>query len=167
MSSLFTILLHIYTSNVCFTIHAFPMDIVHAMPPNLILPTFYCLHKCFCSRRNQQRQLERAPLLQPGVRFFIVLTYLHWQQFYKQLLKTTNWPLCVRCSASLVVLLSSEISCVKNRSNHSASAASQPRVSFPKLGAEIRNYCGKNGDGDDGDGDGDGGGDSNYTSFSR
>ena len=76
------------------------------------------------------------------------------------------------------MLLSSEISCVKNRSNHSASAASQPRVSFPKLGAEIRNYCGKNGDGDGGgdgddgdgdgdDGDGDGGGDSNYTSFSR
>ena len=161
MPSLFTILL--YTSDVCFTIHAFPMDIVHAMPPNLILPTFYCLHIFFCSRRNQQRQLEHVSL--PGVRFFVVLAFLHWQQFYKQLLKTTSWPLCVRCSESLVVLLSSEISCVKNRSNHSACAASQPGVSFPKLGAEIRNYCGKNGDGEDGDGDG--GGDSNYTSFSR
>ena len=57
------------------------------------------------------------------------------------------------------MVLSSEISCVKNRSNHSACAASQPRVSFPKLGAEIRNYCGKNGDGDDGDGDRGGDGD--------
>ena len=161
--------------NTCISNGHCPCNATQPHPTHILLPSQMLL----LSKKPTKATRTCAIAATRSEIFFIVLAFLHWQHFYKQLLKTTNWPLCVRCSASL----SSEISCVKNRSNHSACAASQPGVSFPKLGAEIRNYCGKNGDGDDGDGDGggdgddgdgddgdvdgDGGGDSNYTSFSR
>ena len=143
--------------NTCISNGHCPCNATQPHPTHILLPSQMLL----LSKKPTKATRTCAIAATRSEIFFIVLAFLHWQHFYKQLLKTTNWPLCVRCSASL----SSEISCVKNRSNHSACAASQPGVSFPKLGAEIRNYCGKNGDGDDGDGDG--GGDSNYTSFSR
>ena len=152
--------------NTCISNGHCPCNATQPHPTHILLPSQMLL----LSKKPTKATRTCAIAATRSEIFFIVLAYLHWQHFYKQLLKTTNWPLCVRCSASLVVVLSSEISCVKNRSNHSASAASQPRVSFPKLGAEIRNYCGKNGDGDgdgggdgdDGDGDGDDYGDDDY-----